>query len=86
MLPVINRPTRVQGNSVSLIDNIYCNSSIVDNLVCSGVLPTDISDHFEIFSIFSFRRIVNNSLYIKKRIFSHGNINKFQEQLQATNW
>ena len=33
MLPVINRPTRVQGNSVSLIDNIYCNNSTFDNLV-----------------------------------------------------
>ena len=31
MLPVINRPTRVKGNSVSLIDNIYCNNSTFDN-------------------------------------------------------
>ena len=49
-MPFINKPTRVQKNTASLIDNILSNSyDNPDSL--SGILYTDVSDHFPIFHI-----------------------------------
>ena len=47
--PLIDRPTRVNASSATLIDNIYTNFH--DNAALSGILVTDISDHFPIFHI-----------------------------------
>ena len=49
LLPVINRPTRVTTNSATLIDNIFISSWQKEQI--SGILYTDISDHFPIFVI-----------------------------------
>ena len=49
LLPLITRPTRVAENSISLIDNIF---SLNPKSVVSGIIPTDISDHYLVFSIF----------------------------------
>ena len=47
-LPVISKATRVSTESCTLIDNIFCNDiSIINH---SGVIETDLSDHFAIFS------------------------------------
>jgi len=48
LLPLIAKPTRVTDNGFSLIDNIFSsNPSAV-----SGIIPTDLSDHYLIFSVF----------------------------------
>ena len=47
-LPIINRPTRVTPHSCSLIDNIFCNR--VDEVESSGVITTNISDHYPVFA------------------------------------
>ena len=47
--PLISRPTRITSNTASLIDNTFTND--VRNCAVSGLLFTDISDHFPIFSI-----------------------------------
>ena len=44
---LINIPTRVAGNSQSLLDNLYTNDPLSDK---SGVLMTDITDHYSIFT------------------------------------
>ena len=48
--PLISMPTRISDNSATLIDNIFTN--VTENILqVSGVLITDISDHFPIFHI-----------------------------------
>ena len=47
-LPLINRPTRVTPHSCTLIDNIFCNR--VDEVESSGVITTNISDHYPVFA------------------------------------
>ena len=42
--PTIDKPTRVYGNSATLIDNIFCND--FDNFYISGNIVSDVSDHF----------------------------------------
>ena len=46
LLPIISKPTRITDNSATLIDNFFINE------LCnfeSGILISDISDHFPIF-------------------------------------
>ena len=48
---LINIPTRVNINSATLLDRAY--TSLLKNILISGVLVTDISDHYPIFSLVS---------------------------------
>ena len=48
IFPVINRPTRVTKLSATIIDYILTNTS-VDSHIQSGIIKTDISDHFSVF-------------------------------------
>ena len=48
--PLIHKPTRVTKHTATLIDNIFCKNSIQNNSY-NGILYTDISDHFPIFTI-----------------------------------
>ena len=50
IFPVINRPTRVTKTSATIIDHILTNS-IIDSLLHSGIVKTDISDHFAVFCL-----------------------------------
>ena len=47
--PLISKPTRITKNSKTLIDNIFCNC--FNPYITSGLLVTDISDHFGIWAI-----------------------------------
>lgn len=50
--PTISKLPRVTNKSASLIDNILTNS--IQNMSNSGLLYTDISDHFPIFQLAMF--------------------------------
>ena len=50
IFPVINRPTRMTKSSVMVIDNILTNT-LIDSYIQSGIIKTDISDHFAVFSL-----------------------------------
>ena len=65
MCPLINKPTRVKQNSASLIDNIFTNISLHTSDLFSGILYTDISDHFPIFTI-----INKNTMETKYKIYT----------------
>ena len=83
--PLIDKPTRITGQSASLIDNIYTNCSLAD---CdSGILYTDFSDHFPIFCFIN-NLALNKSRYtfIKKRTYNAKNIAKFNSSLLNQNW
>lgn len=44
LVPIIDKPSRVRGNSASLIDNIFVNNP--DYVSVSGNIISDVSDHF----------------------------------------
>ena len=50
IFPVINRPTRVTKSKATVIDHILTNT-IIDSHIQSGIIKTDISDHFAVFSL-----------------------------------
>ena len=65
--PLITKPTRVTGDTATLIYNISCND--VDCLdMMNGVFYNDISDHFPIFSINFKGHIADTKIYITKRM------------------
>ncbi len=52
-LPLITKPTRVTSHSATLIDHVYCNLPI--SKVKSGIIITDITDHFGTFAILDIK-------------------------------
>ena len=44
MLPTIDKPTRIYRDSATLIDNVFVNN--FNDLVLSGNVTADLSDHF----------------------------------------
>ena len=76
MFPLITRPTRIQRNSATLIDNIFSNS-LETRRTYNGLLVTDISDHYPIFSIELDKTITAQPEYVKKRIYSQRNKDRF---------
>ena len=50
-IPLINKPTRITPKSETLIDNIFANKYDNEHKYMTGILATDISDHYPIFHI-----------------------------------
>ena len=50
LFPNITKPTRVTGQTATLIDNIF-SSDIGNQDIFNGILYTDITDHFPVFHI-----------------------------------
>ena len=86
LFPCITKPTRVTAKSASLIDNIFCKSDLNDNNGFTGILYTDISDHFPIFHIDSSCATKTTCSYFKTRSFSQQNIEQFSSNLRNRNW
>ena len=87
MLSVINRPTRVCKKSMSCIDHIYTNSFMTEELL-SGIIKSDISDHFPVFIVDHNLKTTNYPDDIKKqiRVFNNKTINYFNNKLAETDW
>ena len=85
MFPVITKPTRVTSHSATLIDNLFCNT-ILKQETFSGILYTDITDHFPIFYVDHSHVVKETPKYVRKRIYSSDNIMKFKNALQEHNW
>ena len=82
-LKLINIPTRITQNNASLLDNIYATDPQIGN---NGVLTSDISDHY---SIFTIRQDVEPKIldkYCYKREFTNKNISKFKKKLCNLDW
>ena len=72
--PLINKPTRVNKETATLIDNILCNvfkSNIVSD---SGILFTDVSDHLPIFCVSCIQDIDSKLGHQKRRSYSDKNV------------
>ena len=87
LILVINKPTRVTKKSASAIDHIITNSFLT-NEIKTGIIKTDVSDHFPIFLIcdkFNFDGCpVNN--FIFKRYINDTSLQHFENSLNSINW
>ena len=84
LIPTIDKPTRVHRTSASLIDNIFVNNP--DQVVVSGNLVTDVSDHFSQFCIFASTIDRIKQKQIKKRDFSKFCSDALNDELATINW
>ena len=50
MMPIINKPARVTKNTATTINHIFINS-ITTTIFKTGIIKSDISDHFPIFFV-----------------------------------
>ena len=86
LMPNITKPTRATEETSTLIDNIFCDN-IKENLnSISGILYTDISDHFPIFYIDYSSSVDNTEQFATRRLYSETNKKKFCKQISEYNW
>ena len=86
LMPNIKKPTRATEETSTLIDNIFCDN-IKENLnTISGILYTDISNHFPIFYIDYSSSVDNTEKIATRRLYSETNKNKFCKQISEYNW
>ena len=82
MYPLIHYPTRVTTHSATLLDNIFTNDF---DILSTGVLLVDISDHFPIFCLCD-SQVTKTLLKIKKREIKEENIILFIKKLRTVVW
>ena len=73
--------------TATLIDNIFINNP--EQVLLSGNIITDVSDHFSQFCILSSVKSVKESnitKIIRKRDFSHFSAESFNSDLSAVHW
>jgi IS1 family transposase len=85
--PSISRPTRVLKTHASLIDNIFVSDPF---LASSGIICTDISDHFPIFaclkSIASLQSLHTADITSITRSITSSSVASLQRYLQSQSW
>ena len=84
--PTVNLPTRVTNTCSTVIDNIFINNDLLNNL--SAVVYSDISDHYPILLQLPLSTAIpeiNNSIN-KRRIFDTNSTNKFNSALLTQDW
>ena len=85
VFPVVDKPTRVYGNSATLIDNIFINNP--ENNIVSSNTVSDTTDHFSQMCILTSHCkpfFPNNKT--KVRDYSTFNTKSFIDDLQNINW
>ena len=86
IFPVINRPTRATESSATVIDHILANI-IIDSHIQSGIIKTDMSDHFSVFSLIKTNLKHTN---IKKTIIiidiNEESMKYFKTIFNSTDW
>ena len=85
-MPLVNRPTRISGQSVTLIDNIFNNNYQNVCETMQAILVTDISDHFSVIHINWNATDDNHEWYVVKRLNNQRNRVAFSQAIQAIDW
>ena len=83
-LPVITKPTRVTYHSATLIDHIYSNSKSLNYK--SGIVITDVADHFGTFYVSRKKAHITVSNYKYIRQMKAENFIHFKQILSATDF
>ena len=86
LLPAVDKPTRVYGNSATLIDNIFSNN-LENSLICGNIV-TNTTDHFtQVCIVATHPNSLNYSKQRKKiRDYSNFNANRFLSEQQEIEW
>ena len=86
IFPVINRPTRVTKTSATIIDHILTNT-IIDSPLHSGIVKTDISDHFAVSWLLktNFEQSNIKNVVIKRDI-DKASIERFKSLFNSIDW
>ena len=80
----IQKATRIQNQSRSLIDHILSNTQ--NSTILSGTFITDVSDHFMTFVQLPVKDKHCKPKIVETRNFSHANIAKFKQSLASQKW
>ena len=82
----INKPTRVTRETSTLIDHIISNTNL--DFIKTGIIKTDISDHFPVFLIAKNENLINKTetKIISKREINNKAIENFKELLKKVDW
>ena len=83
-LQLITKATRIQGNSISLIDHILTNS--LGSANDAGTIINDISDHFINFFFIPTTSVQEKPSFTNKRVMSRANKERFKECLTNLSW
>ena len=86
LLPYIAKPMRATEETSTLIDNIFCDNIKENFNTISGILYTDITDHFPIFYIDYSSSVDNTEQFATRRLYSETNKNKLCRQISEYNW
>ena len=87
VIPLITKPTRVTRTSETIIDHIFTNDYASQNII-SGIITTDVSDHFPIFFVnkeIKFEKL-SGKIEIMKRNLSKSNVKNFMQSLKSNDW
>ena len=86
LLQCISRATRITPNSATLIDLTFI-KGLMPNLICSGVITTDISDHFCNFVLIKTDRVkIKKEPPKYKRLINDETTLSFFNNLSALSW
>ena len=80
----IEKATRINKSSVSLIDHIITNANV--SSIKSGVVISDISDHFITFIELPYQKSLKKHGVKHSRNFSKKNLENFRNDLRKFNW
>ena len=83
--PTITFPTRFTDASYTLIDNILYKGHQKNNLLSSGIIFTDISDHLPCFTTLNLNINTNLTKYQYRRYFTDSKINQLHDELASKN-
>ena len=84
IFPMILLPTRVCGNSATIVDNIFTNN--INNSLISGNILTDISDHYSQFISIQNQIIDTKNFNIFRRDYSNFSEKSFRDDVSIQNF
>ena len=84
-LPVITKPSRITNHSATLIDHILYSNNTIHNYI-SGLIITDVSDHFGTFCINRKKEPIKTPTFTYIRKISEINVAYFKQILSATDF
>ena len=83
---LINKYTRVQGNTASCIDHIFLKTQTDHDLCLPLIILSDVTDHYSIALQIVVSQRINNSLEDKNKFVKYINYNKLKDILSQLNW
>ena len=84
LLPQILYPTREMGNSSTIIDNIFTNN--VSDLIQSGNILTDFSDHYSQFIMVERDIMDFKTISVFSRDYSKFSVDNFRDDVSIQNF